>query len=243
MLLDINNFFEIKDFEYKDLFENINEIWSCLENLSSYFKISNLKNKRSNSQIPSTCYIENPDLVFIGENTSIEPYVYIKGPCIIGKNSQIRHGAYIRENVITGKNCIIGHSTEIKNSLLLDDVSAAHFAYIGDSILGNRVNIGAGVKLANFRLDKKNISFYLNLKKIKTNLKKLGAIVGDDSQIGCNTVLNPATFLEKNIKCMPSLNIGGHISKNTIIKSQNFSKIKKINIRDIKDELASKVEK
>lgn len=227
MIFDINNFFEINNFLYKDLFENINEIWSPIDNLNSYLK-NKIKNQNKNIQIPSNCFIENPSQVIIGENTLIESYVYIKGPCIIGKNSQIRHGAYIRENVITGKNCIIGHSTEIKNSILLDDVSAAHFAYIGDSILGNRVNIGAGVKLANFRLDKNQIFFYLNLKKIKTNLLKLGSIIGDDTQIGCNTVLNPGAFLEKNTICMPSLNIGGHITKDSVIKNKPSFQDKKL---------------
>ncbi|HEU64727.1 MAG: Bifunctional protein GlmU [Candidatus Anoxychlamydiales bacterium] len=240
MIFDINNFFEIKSFLHKIIFENFQQIWTPLEKLSNYLETANLKSNRRNIQIPSTCYIENPDLVFIGENTSIEPYVYIKGPCIIGANSEIRHGAYIRENVITGKNCIIGHATEIKNSILLDDVSAAHFAYIGDSIIGNRVNIGAGVKLANFRLDKNEICFYLNSEKIKTNLDKLGSIIGDDTQIGCNTVLNPGTFLEKNIKCMPSLNIGGYITKNSIIKNASSVAIKKSNSRVLKNEFTSK---
>ncbi|NGX51851.1 MAG: Bifunctional protein GlmU [Candidatus Anoxychlamydiales bacterium] len=243
MILDIENFFELESFFHKKIFDNFQHLWTPLEILKAYLKNALLNCKNKNIQIPSTCYIENPDLVFIGENTLIEPYVYIKGPCIIGENSQIRQGAYIRENVITGKNTIIGHATEIKNSILLDDVSAAHFAYIGDSIIGNRVNIGAGVKLANFRLDKKLISFYLNSEKIKTNLNKLGSIIGDDTQIGCNTVLNPATFLEKNIKCMPSLNIGGHISKNTIIKNESSFSVKKITTRVLKNELTSKIEK
>ncbi len=228
MIFDINNFFDLSFFSHKNLFKNVLKIWSPLKNLNTYLKMIFLKGNSLDKsiRIPSTCYIENPPLVSIGENTIIEPYVYIKGPCIIGKNSEIRQGAYIRENVITGKNCIIGHSTEIKNSILLDDVSASHFAYIGDSIVGNRVNIGAGVKFANFRLDKNQISFYVKSKKINTNLDKLGAIVGDDTQIGCNTVLNPATFLEKNIKCMPSLNIGGYIEKNSVVKSKDSFFIK-----------------
>jgi len=239
MIFDIDNFFEIEKFSHKKIFENIKNLWTPLEVLKDYLKETCSKGKKNNIQIPPTCYIENPDLVFIGENTSIEPYVYIKGPCIIGENSQIRQGAYIRENVITGKNSVIGHATEIKNSILLDDTSAAHFAYIGDSIIGNRVNIGAGVKLANFRLDKNLISFYFNLKKIKTNLFKLGSIIGDDSQIGCNTVLNPATFLEKNTICMPSINTGGHISKNTVIKNTASIAIKKTTTRVLKNEFTS----
>ncbi|NGX41248.1 MAG: Bifunctional protein GlmU, partial [Candidatus Anoxychlamydiales bacterium] len=135
MIFDIDNFFEIEKFSHKRIFENIKHLWTPLEVLKAYLKNIFLNGNNKNIQIPSTCYIENPELVFIGENTLIEPYVYIKGPCIIGANSEIRQGAYIRENVITGKNCIIGHATEIKNSILLVDVSAAHFAYIGDSII------------------------------------------------------------------------------------------------------------
>jgi len=224
------NFFELNDFENKQLFENTQILWTVLSKITRFFKDQNFNYNKK--EIPKSCYLENSEKIYIGEKTLIEPYTYIKGPCYIGKNCQIRQGAYIRENVITGNNCIIGHCSEIKNSILLNNVCASHFAYIGDSILGNNVNLGAGVKCANFRLDKENICFYFKNKKIKTDLKKFGSIIGDNCQIGCNTVLNPATFLEKNVRCYANLNFGGFIKANSIVKQigkikiQQFKKLK-----------------
>ncbi|NGX64079.1 MAG: Bifunctional protein GlmU [Candidatus Anoxychlamydiales bacterium] len=232
---ELNDFFEFFTFSHKKIFFVIKNIWDALSNIEKY--LEKFKFKKSDIKIPANCFIDNPDKVFIGKNTTIEPNTYIKGPCIIGENCQIRANAYIRENVITGNGCIIGHATEIKNSILLNDASAAHFAYIGDSIIGNRVNIGAGVKLANFRLDKKNIRFYMDGKKIDTNLNKLGSIIADDCQIGCNSVLNPATFLKKNVKCLPSLNIGGYFLKNSLITKSTPFINKKSRLKDIKNEL------
>ncbi|NGX28742.1 MAG: Bifunctional protein GlmU [Candidatus Anoxychlamydiales bacterium] len=238
--MDINNFFDIEKFSQKEIFENIHEIWLALVNIEGYLKKLNCFEIRS--KVPSTCHLENRELIYIGENTIIEPYSYIKGPCHIGDNSQIRHSAYIRGNVITGDNCIIGHATEIKNSILFNNVNAAHFAYIGDSILGNNVNLGAGVKCANFRLDKKMITFYLDGKLVNTNLEKLGAIIGDNTQIGCNSVLNPATFLEKNVKCFPNTTIGGWVLKNSKIFKSNKMSLKKITI-DNSNEPVAKIKK
>jgi NDP-sugar pyrophosphorylase family protein len=220
----IENFFEIELYEHKKLFTNIKNIWEALNNIKEYFKDKKCKCIRV--KIPSNCYLQNSETIFIEENTIIEPNTFIKGPCYIGKNCQIRHGAYIRGNVIAGDNCVIGHCTEVKNSILLDNVQAAHFAYIGDSIVGNNVNLGAGVKCANFRLDKKIVNFFFKNIKIQTNLRKFGAIIGDNSQIGCNTVLNPATFFEKDVICYSNLNVRGYHLSNTIIKQtkKNVSK-------------------
>jgi len=238
---ELNDFFELFTFSHKKIFFEIKNIWDALSNIEPY--LEKFKFKKNDIKLPKTCFVDNPNQVFIGRNTIIEPNSYIKGPCIIGENCQIRANAYIRENVITGNGCIIGHATEIKNSILLDNASAAHFAYIGDSIIGNGANIGAGVKLANFRLDKKNISFYINRKKVDTNLNKLGSIIADNCQIGCNSVLNPATFLEKNVKCLPSLNIGGYFLKNSLITKSTPYINKKSRLKDIKNELKITLEK
>jgi len=231
---EIKDFFEIDKFSYKELFYDIEDVWQALINLKKVFKEK--PSAKIKTKIPSTCHLEKPELIFIDENTLIEPNTFIRGPCIIGKNSEIRHGAYIRGNVIAGDNCIIGHATEIKNSILLNNVHAAHFAYIGDSILGNNVNLGAGVRCANFRIDKKDISFLFDGKKINTNLNKLGAIIGDNSQIGCNTVLNPATFIEKQVACYANLTLSGYFEKNSIVKQANRTFIKKSKLRDLKNE-------
>jgi bifunctional UDP-N-acetylglucosamine pyrophosphorylase / glucosamine-1-phosphate N-acetyltransferase len=236
-----NNFFDLKDFFHNKLFENISFVYQALKNIDSY--IDNFKKSEifHNPKRPlKGVYIDNIDKVFLAKNVSIEPNTYIKGPCIIGENSQIRSSAYIRDNVIIGCNSIIGHATEIKNSILLNNAFAAHFNYVGDSIIGNNVNLGAGVKLANLPLSShKSISFYLKDKKIDTLLNKLGAIIGDNSQIGCNSVLNPATFLEKEVICLANLSIKGFFFKNSFIK-ESCIPLQKSNIKEKFNEFCKK---
>lgn len=240
-LFDFKFFFELEGFKNSSLFNNNVNVWNSLLNISVFFKDKIFKNNAKH--IPSSCFLKNPETIFIGDNSIIEPGSYIQGPCYIGDNCQVRHGAYIRNNVIIGDGCIIGHCTEVKNSILLNNVHASHFAYIGDSILGNNVNLGAGVRCANYRLDKKNISFYFKNEKIDTGLKKLGAIIGDNSQIGCNTVLNPATFMGKNVICYANINVGGYIMSDSIIKPTNKIIIKQLKSRDSKNERIVSVEK
>lgn len=215
-LADFLSFFQTDRFAHKKIFEEIDAIWEILPRIKSYLEKSKLG--KIAAVIPKGCYLINPELIFIGEGTEIEPGTCIKGPCIIGKNCRIRFGAYIRENVILGDHCIIGHSTEVKNSLFLDGAKATHFNYVGDSILGNRVNLGAGVKCANYRIDKKKITINFGEKKIETNLAKLGAILGDDVDIGCNTVLNPGTVIGKGTRCYPQVVVRGVFPENSLIK-------------------------
>lgn len=202
------SFFDCSKICHKDLFINDSPVWQVLNKLKIYIKdwfLNNDKNKTNK-------------LIFIDKGTIIEPGAYIKGPAIIGKNCFIRHNAYIRENVIIGDNCIIGNATEIKNSLILNNVSLAHFNYVGDSILGNNVSLGAGVKLANFRFDKKNIYITFQNKKINTAMQKFGSILGDNVSIGCNSVCNPGTILEKNCIVYPLTLVNGYHKENSLIK-------------------------
>ena len=143
--------------------------------------------------------------VYIAEGVFVEPTAYIQGPAYIGPGTEVRHGAYVRGNVYVGKNCVIGHSTEVKSSVFFDDAKAGHFAYVGDSILGRNVNLGAGTKLANLKLLGNEV-FYLDpqtRKKTKSGLRKFGSIVGDGVQTGCNSVLSPGSLLLPHTSVMP----------------------------------------
>ena len=213
---DLDQFFSLTEYAHSSLFEGCKYPWEALSRLQAYLK--SLPLGKIEIEIPSTVYLVNPELICIGEGTVIEPGVYIQGPCYIGKNCIIRHGAYIRGNVITGDSCVIGHDTEIKNSILLNKASAAHFNYVGDSILGNATNLGAGVKCANLRLDNQSVCVFIEGQKINTALTKLGAIVGDGAQVGCNCVINPGTILGRNSFCFPCLNIDGFIPENGRVK-------------------------
>lgn len=206
--------------EFPLLFKNTKHVWDVIKKIPSY--LTHQAVKKIEIVIPPGVYLENPELISIGIGTKIEPGVYIKGPVSIGCNCKILHGAYIRENTILGNDAVVGHNTEIKNSLFLQGAHAAHFNYVGDSILGTNTNLGAGVICANLRLDKKNISIRLNGEKIETGMKKLGLILGDRSQIGCNSVVNPGTLVGLNVLCDPSITIKGFIPSNARVKSQKM---------------------
>lgn len=165
-------------------------------------------------------YREFSDKVWIHKSVRLSESALIKGPCIIGKDSEIRHCAFIRGNVLIGENCVIGNSTEIKNSILFDKVQVPHFNYVGDSILGYKVHLGAGAITSNVKSDKSLITVK-GIYEIKTNLRKFGALVGDSSEIGCNTVLNPGTVIGKSCIIYPLSNVRGVIPDSYIYKDRN----------------------
>jgi UDP-N-acetylglucosamine diphosphorylase / glucose-1-phosphate thymidylyltransferase / UDP-N-acetylgalactosamine diphosphorylase / glucosamine-1-phosphate N-acetyltransferase / galactosamine-1-phosphate N-acetyltransferase len=217
-MLATSEYFSPQDWPFFSLFEESETIFTVLKKLSHYLEKQNTG--KIEALIPSGVFLENPEAIFIGKGTVIEPGAYIRGPVWIGKDCEIRHGAYVRGQVILGDGVVIGHGTEVKNSILFPKAHASHFNYIGDSILGANTNLGAGVKCANFRLDQEEISVLIEGKKIKTGLRKMGLILGDRSQIGCNCVTNPGTVIGKDVLCAPCINISGTIPHKTKIKSQ-----------------------
>jgi bifunctional N-acetylglucosamine-1-phosphate-uridyltransferase/glucosamine-1-phosphate-acetyltransferase GlmU-like protein len=167
---------------------------------------ANGQNVKGASVIDAGAFIYDEN-IYIGKGSLIESGALIKGPTIIGDNVEIRQGAYIRGNCIIGDNCVIGHATEIKNSIMLNGSKAAHFAYVGDSILGNDVNLGAGTRLANIYLKNIKIIISTKEKKYRTDLDKLGAILGDGTQTGCNCVCNPGTLVGKSSLIFPGVTV------------------------------------
>jgi NDP-sugar pyrophosphorylase family protein len=157
--------------------------------------------------------------VFIGENTVIEPGVYIKGPAWIGPDCQIRHGAYIRENVIIGGGSVIGNSSEIKNSFLFNGCQVPHFNYVGDSILGAKVHLGAGVIVSNLKLNGDFIVIRTAQSLLTTGLRKFGALIGDGAEVGCNAVLNPGSIVGRGSLIYAGVSWRGILPKNSIAKS------------------------
>lgn len=208
------DFFELSSFSHKTLF-NIDEmVWNALSNLTQY--LEDLIDEYANAEPMEGVFLERPDKIVIEKGVKIEKGAYLKGPCWIGAGSVIRHGAYVREYVLVGKGCVIGHGSEVKHSIFLNDVFTSHFNYVGDSILGNRVNLGAGAVCANVRFDRKEIILSSKEGKLQTGMKKFGAILGDESQMGCNAVSNPGTlFLPKSL-CPPCSNVGGVISSSNL---------------------------
>jgi len=140
----------------------------------------------------------------LGKGVLVESGAFIKGPTILGDRTEVRQGAYIRGHCLAGRRCVIGHTTEVKHSIFLDDAKAGHFAYLGDSILGNRVNLGAGTKLANLRFLGDEVIIKTPDGPVSSGLKKLGAIMADDVQTGCNSVTNPGTLLGQRSVLLPN---------------------------------------
>lgn len=164
-------------------------------------------------------YQEISPNVFVHKSVKIDKSATIIGPCLVLENSEIRVNAYIRGNVIIGKNCVIGNSTELKNAILFDEVKVPHFNYIGDSLLGYKVHFGAGSLTSNVKSDESNVTLTINSEKFKTNRKKIGALVGDKVEIGCNTVLTPGSIIGKNTTIYPLVMVRGEIPENKIVKS------------------------
>jgi len=154
--------------------------------------------------------------VWLHPTVKLPAYATLIGPAWIGAGTEIRPGAFVRGNVIVGENCVLGNACEFKNSLLLDGVQVPHFSYVGDSILGNRSHLGAGVICSNLRLDQQPISVHAEGQVFPTGLRKFGAILGDAAEVGCNSVLQPGTILGRRSLVFPLTPFGGVLAAQTV---------------------------
>lgn len=209
MIRKYDELFDLEKTIAKDLFKRVDNPWEVLPLIKDYIL----------EIIPSlgSDYNKLKEGVYVHKSVKINPSAYIDGPTIICEDSEIRHNAYIRGSVIIGKNCVIGNSTEVKNSILFDGVNCPHFNYVGDSVLGENSHTGAGVILSNERSDKKNVK----VESIETNLRKMGAIVGGNVEIGCNSVVCPGTIIGGNTSVYPLTMVKGVIPSNSIVKTTN----------------------
>jgi len=226
MSFAVDQFFDLSDFEHAAVFDGCERAWDVLNNIAEYVRARAEMDVRGTVE-EGAHIIGN---VTIGEGTVVESGAYVRGPAIIGKNCQIRTGAYIRGDVLAGDGCIIGNASEMKNTLLLNEAMAPHYNYCGDSVLGNRVNLGAGTKLSNWKIAAdKTVRLKSGDETIDTGLIKFGALLGDDTQTGCNSVLNPGTVLGKNVLVYACAAIRGYIPHGTIVKlrqNQEWSELK-----------------
>ncbi len=154
----------------------------------------------------------------MGKDVSIHPSAVIEGPVIIGDHTTIGVGAYIRPYTVIGKHCVIGHASEVKHSILGDYVVVPHFNYVGDSILGNHVHLGGGAMLANFKSDGTTIKAIINGEKVDTGLKKFGAVLGENVEIGAGAILNPGTIVGENTTIYAGASVRGFVPANSILK-------------------------
>lgn len=209
----IKNLFNLDNTRAKDLFERYKYPWELLSEISKYILVLS-------KTLPSS-YKEIAPQVWVDEGTTIEKTALINGPAIIGKDCEIRHCTFIRGNVIIGDNCVVGNSTEVKNSILFNNVQIPHFNYVGDSILGYKSHLGAGVILSNVKSAGGNVSVNVKGEKLQTNIRKIGGIIGDYVEIGCNSVINPGTIIGPGTQVYPLTFVRGTIDSNCILKNNN----------------------
>lgn len=214
------NFLDLSHTSAEKLFENIYYPWEALPKIKDF--ISELGLTLSKNE-----YTEIKKNVWVSNEAEVFDSAHIEGPTIIQKGTQVRHCAFIRGCALIGENCVIGNSTEVKNSIIFDSVQIPHFNYVGDSILGYKSHMGAGAITSNVKSDHSAITVRTENEKIDTGLKKFGAVLGDNSEIGCNAVLNPGSVLGKNVTVYPTSMVRGFIPENTIFKN-NGQQVKKV---------------
>ncbi len=156
--------------------------------------------------------------LWIAKDAAVFASAYIKGPCIIDHGTEVRQCAFIRGNALVGKNCVVGNSTELKNVILFDNVQVPHFNYVGDSILGYKSHMGAGSVTSNVKSDKLPVWIHNQGEELETGRKKVGAMLGDYAEIGCNSVLNPGTVIGRHSNVYPTSCVRGVVPENCIYK-------------------------
>ncbi|HEX3797954.1 MAG TPA: UDP-N-acetylglucosamine diphosphorylase [Verrucomicrobiae bacterium] len=215
-MLKPSDLFDLSQTEHTELFEDCPYAWDALKKLKAYVQ----------ANVSSTSYPHERGRIFIGPEvvigagTVIEDGAMIKGPAIIGRNCEIRHNAYIREHVIIGDHCVIGNACEFKHSMLFNYATVPHFSYVGDSILGYKAHLGAGVKISNVKLMASHVKVINEGVEFDTGLRKFGALLGDNTDIGCNSVLNPGSIIGRGSVIYPCTNWRGVLAPNAIVKNQ-----------------------
>lgn len=209
-----NEYLDLEQTAHQKLFENQKHVWDALKQIASYLQFR-LKPGVLGDLLGKP-YISNQ--VFVGQGTIIEQGAFLKGPAWIGENCHVRSGCYVRENVIVGDGVVMGNSCEFKNAIIFNGAQIPHFNYVGDSILGFRAHLGAGVILSNVKLDHGEVHVAADEGTIATGLTKFGAIIGDRTEIGCNAVINPGAVIGRDCIIYPSTNFRGVLPANSVLK-------------------------
>jgi len=197
----------------KDIFQGVAFPWEALPLIKEFIP-------KLGASLSEEEYSHPSGDVWIAKSASIAPTASVNGPCIIGKNTEVRPGAFIRGSVIVGENCVVGNSTELKNVILFNDVQVPHYNYVGDSILGYKAHMGAGSITSNVKSDRTEVTIRYEGDVIETGLRKMGAILGNYVEIGCNSVLNPGSVIGSNTTVYPLSMVRGFIPKGSIYKKQ-----------------------
>jgi NDP-sugar pyrophosphorylase family protein len=217
--LTINELYDLNETIAAKLFEGATYPWELLSKISSF--IVELGNS-----LPTDKFEKRGENIWVAKSAKVAPTACLNGPCIIDEEAEVRHCAFIRGNAIVGKGAVVGNSTELKNVILFNKVQVPHYNYVGDSILGYKSHMGAGSITSNVKSDKTLVTVKSAYGNIETGLKKMGAMLGDNVEVGCNSVLNPGTVIGRNSNVYPTSMVRGFVEANSIYKKQGEIAIK-----------------
>lgn len=217
----IKNMYDLNETIAADLFDGLDYPWQVLPKIGDFIK-------KLGPSLPKDEYDQVGEDVWIAKNATVFPSAYVHGPAIIGKEAEVRHCAFIRGNAIVGEGAVVGNSTELKNVVLFNKVQVPHYNYVGDSILGYKAHMGAGSITSNVKADKQLVKVHTGSEHIETGLKKFGAMLGDNVEVGCNAVLNPGTVIGRESNVYPTSMVRGVVPARSIFKNTGEVISKKI---------------
>ena len=220
MKCTINDLYDLSHTKAADYLKQFTYPWEALEGIKELIL-------EIGATLSTDEYDHPEEDVWIAKDAKRYPNNYIAGPCIIGHGTEVRPGAFVRGSVLVGDNCVVGNSTELKNVILFDNVQVPHYNYVGDSILGYKAHMGAGSITSNVKSDKKLVVIKNEGEMIKTGRKKVGAMLGDRVEVGCNSVLNPGTVIGRDSNVYPVSCVRGVIPENSIYKDKDHIVTKK----------------
>ncbi len=218
--LQIKNLYNLEETIAVSLFDGAVYPWELLPKIGTYIV-------ELGKTLPADKYERRGENIWIAKSATVAPTACVNGPCIIDEDAEIRHCAYIRGNAIVGKGAVVGNSTELKNVILFNKVQVPHYNYVGDSILGYKSHMGAGSITSNVKSDKTLVVVKSPQGNIETGLKKMGAMLGDNVEVGCNSVLNPGTIIGRGSNVYPTSMVRGYVAADSIYKKQGEIAAKK----------------
>ena len=210
----IEDLYDLKETIAVDIFDGLKFPWEVLPKIKDFIV-------KLGETLPEDRYERKGENIWIAKSAKVFPSAYIAGPCIIDEEAEVRHCAFIIGSAIVGKGCVVGNSTELKNVILFNKVQVPHYNYVGDSILGFKAHMGAGSITSNVKSDKTLVVVKSDGENIETGLKKFGAMLGDNVEVGCNSVLNPGTVVGRSTNIYPTSCVRGYIPANSIYKDSS----------------------
>lgn len=211
--LTVQELYTLDETIAKDIFDGVTYPWEVLPKISGFIL-------ELGAELSEEEYEKRSENVWVAKSAKVAPTAYINGPAIIGKNAEVRHCAFIRSNAIVGEGAVVGNSTELKNVILFNKVQVPHYNYVGDSVLGYKSHMGAGSITSNVKSDKKLVVVKTPEGNMETGMKKFGAMVGDEVEVGCGSILNPGTVVGSHTNIYPLSSVRGFVPAGSIYKKQ-----------------------